>query len=111
MHADTNGTVEFPMKVNAEGPGVGSIFELIDHALVSRRPDSAFAQIGAVAKIVDLFLLLRRRGQPIVDLIHQIQTTSTGHDSSLGRGPHWILLHFPATLRRLAATSARMEKD
>src|SRR5882757_9023276 len=109
QYAHTYRAVQHILKIDAECPGVGGLVILIGHALVVRGPDGTLAQIGPVAKMIDLFFFLRGLCQTIIDLVQQVRTPSTNRGSRLGCWPHAIL---HATFNSLCAwtTYARRKK-
>src|SRR6478736_810697 len=88
------------MKINAERPGVGSVFILVGHALVARGLDRTLTQIGPVAKPINLLLFLGRLRQAVIYAIQQVRTPSQSRSGCSGCGLHMIPLTMPLQLKR-----------
>ena len=83
QHADADRTAEFPVNIDAEGPGIGQIVVAIGDACSGNSTTRAFAQIGAVAQPIDFFLFLGSFGEAIIDVIEQVRAASDGRGRKL----------------------------
>src|SRR5882757_1770406 len=72
-NADANRTVEFTAIIDAEREVVRLIVVAIGDAPGFRGQNRSLRQIGAVAQAIDLVLLLRRLGEPIIYMFERVR--------------------------------------
>jgi len=84
QHADAHRAAELALEIDAEGPCVRQFVILVGDARVRGFLDGAFAQVGAIAEIVDLLLLRGGFCEVIIDVGQELGTPSNSRNDRSG---------------------------